>query len=77
MPAILEPPKGFVDAYGTSSFDDPPIPPDDVGDGGHNWKDDGRDPIFLDLFLFYGSWFLLAYNSFFATAGVALCVFAP
>lgn len=74
---LKEPPPGFVDNYGTSGDDDPPYIDDDVGDGDDDWWKDPPDPMFLDLFLYYGSWFLITYNGFFATVGAAAWVLAP
>jgi hypothetical protein len=73
---LEEPPTGFVDDFGTSFDDDPPFIPDEQYDGGDGWKGP-PDPIFLDLFLYYGSWFLLTYNGFFVTLGAAAWVLTP
>jgi hypothetical protein len=85
MVEMLAPPPNFVDNYGTTdsgdndifSNDDPPVLPPDVGDSDDGWWKGPDDPFFLDLFLYYGSWFIITYNSFFATVGAAVYIFAP
>lgn len=75
MSDLLDPPANFIDDF-TSSYDKPPEPPVEDYDGGDDWWNEPPDQMFLDRFLYYGSWFLLSYNGFFATVGGTLWVFA-